>query len=90
MGKLAYDAILKIISFSISGLLSLSLLGFCFYKLTKNGSDPIYLSLLSSIISIYIPSPTSLLQGISVNSIKKDIEKNDNVEVIVDNATTSV
>lgn len=56
---------IKISGFIIGSIISLSTLGFSFYKLTKNlntNEQTIYVGIVCSLISLYIPSPISLVK----------------------------
>lgn len=62
------DKALKIISFSFGALISVSALGFCFYKLCtqlNSSQESIYVGIMCSIISLYVPSPIGLITNMN-------------------------
>ena len=72
-GELIHN-LLKLISFCMAALLSVGLACFCCAKLcTKldEGEKAMYMSMLTSVVSIWIPSPTSML------SIRQTVSDNE-------------
>lgn len=55
---------IKIMSFGVTCTLSISVCVFCMYKLSTNITDSqqlVYISILSSVFSLWIPSPTTMI-----------------------------
>lgn len=74
---LVYDAIIKIVSFAMGGVISLSVLSFSFYKLSQHldtNEQSIYIGIMCSIISLYIPSPVGLLTNLNNSNTKTNIQ----------------
>lgn len=68
--------ILKIISFALSGFFSFCLLAFSFVMLGLKSDDKVvYYSIISSIISLWSPSPVSIITGLK--SLKSDSKNPD-------------
>ena len=62
MLKLSTGNILKIGAFSMSVILSLMVTSLSCYKLIKSEDVSIFVGLLTGTLSLWMPSPTSLLQ----------------------------
>lgn len=61
-------SVIKLCSFAMAVVLTLLMVGFCMYKLssvgkTEDGDKALYISLLTSMISIWIPSPSSVFSA---------------------------
>lgn len=78
----------KILIFGMSSIISLSVLGFSFYKLTcdiETNEKTIYFSMISSIIGLYMPSPlTSInsISGIIIETQEQKKEQLKNIEIV--------
>jgi len=65
----------KIIAQVTGGIMSLSLFGFCIYKLSTSDDDKaIYSALLGSLVSIYIPSPVDIQGLFTKKPVPNDVE----------------
>ena len=62
MLKLSTSNFIKIGAFVTAVVLSLLIAGLSCYKLAKSEDTPVFIGLLSSIVSLWMPSPTSVLQ----------------------------
>lgn len=68
--------ILTIIGYITGSIMSIALLGFSIYKLAVEPDSQLWLSILVSIVSLYIPSPiqiTDLFKGKDDNNSSKYI-----------------
>lgn len=92
-----FKNVIKIMSFTVFSIISLATLSFSFYKLsgTPNDADKtLYMSLITSIIGIYTPSPVNMVTSLkktedttstdtlfTTKRVQKNNKKNDDVEL---------
>lgn len=52
--------IIKIIGYVTGSIATLSMIGLSIYKITQEPTNPTWISLLSSLVCIYVPSPIDI------------------------------
>jgi len=91
-----FKNVVKIMSFTVFSIISIATLSFSFYKLsgTPTAEDKtLYLSLITSIIGIYTPSPVNMVTSLKktedtkstdtlfTKNIRKNKKKDDDIEI---------
>lgn len=72
--------LLKIMSFSMACIMSVSVMGFSIFKLSSDINDTqqiVWISLLSSIFSLWLPSPSTLLTF----KVSPNMDRNTAIEI---------